>query len=51
MKFFLNKRGQSIVEYVVIMVVILAAIFGSGIIDRVRAAFSGYADSAIGRMR
>lgn len=40
------RRGQSVVEYVAVLSVILAAIVSTGIIERVHAAFTTYFDAA-----
>jgi uncharacterized protein (UPF0333 family) len=42
-----NKKGQSSIEYFVIMVVILAAIVSTGFIDRMRNAFDEYFNNAV----
>jgi len=47
MKWISLKRGQSIVEYVVILSVILASLIFTGFIGRVRGAFQTYFDAAV----
>lgn len=41
-------KAQSVIEYLVIMTVILAAILSTGIIDKIRASFETYFDKAAG---
>jgi len=47
-----NKtRGQTIIEYFVIMAIVLAVILSSGFIGRIRSGFQAYFNSAAANMR
>ena len=45
----MRKRisGQSVVEYFIILVVVLAALLSTGFIDRMRGAFETYFNKAV----
>lgn len=45
------KKGQSVIEYFVIMTAILGVILSSGVIERIRGHFDRYFNSAVERMR
>jgi len=46
-----KTNGQTVIEYFIIMVIILAVILSTGFIDRVRNSFQGYFSDAAARMR
>lgn len=47
----MRNKGQSTIEYFVILTVILAAILSTGVIERVRGGFKVYFNSAVERLK
>ena len=47
----MRNKGQSTIEYFVILTVILAAILSTGVIERIRGGFEVYFNSAVERIK
>lgn len=46
-----QKKGQSVAEYFIVMVVVLAAVLAAGFVSRIRSGLENYFNSAVEQMR